>query len=132
MTANQVFLIFMAFVAIVSLLLPALSLKLGLKWAKVANVSLLKTFGLYLLALLLNIAVGVCAISIYMLLPVPHSDVVMNLIGGVTYFFVICALISLFYKVSFRRAILGVIPAFAFQFALLGILFIERAFVYQA
>jgi hypothetical protein len=52
MTANQVFLIFFGFVAIVSLLLPAFSLKLGLKWARIANVSLLKAFGLCLLALL--------------------------------------------------------------------------------
>jgi signal peptidase I len=132
MTANQVFLIFFGFVAIVSLLLPAFSLKLGLKWARIANVSLLKAFGLCLLALLLNLVVGVCAIFVYMFLPVPHSELVMNLIGGVTYIFVICAVIALIYKVGLLRAILGVIPSFAFQFAFIGLMFIERAYVYEA
>jgi signal peptidase I len=132
MTANQVFLIFIGFVAIVSLLLPAISLKWGLKWAKVADVSLLKAFGLCLLALLLNVVVGGCAVCVYMLLPVPHSELVMNLIGYVTYFFVICAEILLIYKAGFLRAVFSVIPSFAFQFAFVGLLFIERAFVYQA
>src|SRR6266480_3565155 len=107
MTANQVFLIFVGFVAIVSLPLPAFSLKFGLKWAKVANVSLLKAFGLWLLVLLLNVVVCICVVVVYMLLPVPHSESVMNFIWGVAYFFVICTVISLIYKVGFLRSILG-------------------------
>src|SRR4051812_29320888 len=125
MTANQVFLIFLGFVVIVSLLLPVFSLKLGLQWAKVANVSLLKAFGLCLLALLLNCVVCFCAMFVYMLLPVRHSELAMNVIGGVLYFFVICAEISLIYRVRFLRATLAVIPFFASQFAFVGLLFIE-------
>src|SRR3954471_9682711 len=132
MTANQVFLVFLGFVAILSLLLPVFSLKLGLKWAKVADVSLLKVFGLCLLALILNVVVGGCAVFVYTLLPVAHSELVMNLIGSVTYFFVICAEFSLIYKVGLLRGVLSVIPAFAFQFAFIGLMFIERAFVYEA
>jgi len=132
MTANQVFLIFAGFVTIVSLLLQPLSLKLGLKWAKVAEVSLLKAFGLCLLALLLNIVVGGCAMFAYTLLPVPHTELVMNIIGTVTYLFVIWALIVLFYKAGFRRALLAMLPYFAFQLAVLGFVFAERRYVCEA
>lgn len=132
MTANHVFLIFLGFVAIVSLLLQVFSLKLGLKWAKVANVSLLKAFGLCLLVVLLGYVVCICAMFVYMLLPVRHSELAMNVIWSVLYFIAICAEISLIYKVRFLRATLAVIPFFAFQFAYAGLLFVERTYVYQA
>ncbi len=120
MTANQVFLVFLGFVAIVSLLLPVFSLKLGLKWAKVTNVSLLKAFGLCLLVVLLGYVVCFCALFVYMFLPVRHSELAMNLIGGVLYFIVICAEISLIYKVRFLRATLAVIPFLLSSLHLLG------------
>src|SRR4051812_32978489 len=110
MTANQAYLIFLTFVVIVSLLLPVFSLKLGLKWAKVANVSLLKAFGLCLLVVFVSYVVCICAMLVYMLLPVRHSELLVNLIGSVLYFLVICVEIPLIYKVGFLRATLGVIP----------------------
>src|SRR6476661_2355828 len=116
MTANQVFLVVAGFVAIISLLLPVFSLKLGLKWAKVANVSFLKAFGLFLLALFFNVIVSVCVVFVYMLLPLPHSELLMNVIGSVLNFFVICTVISLIYRVRFLRSILAVIPFYAFSF----------------
>src|SRR6185503_14917771 len=118
--------------AIVSLVLPVISLKLGLKWAKVANISLLKAFGLCLLVVLLAHVVCFCILFVYMFLPVPHSELAMNVTWGVFYFIVICTEISLIYKVRFLRATLAVIPSFAFQFAFVGLIFIERAYVYEA
>jgi len=67
-----------------------------------------------------------------MLLPLPHSELLMNVIGSVLNFFVICTVISLIYRVRFLRSILAAIPFYAFSFAFLGLLFIERAYVYEA
>ena len=66
-----------------------------------------------------------------MLLPIRHSELVMDLIGTVVYYVVRCAEIWLIYKVGFLRGVLGVIPCIVAALAFLGLLFVERAYVYQ-
>jgi hypothetical protein len=59
MTANHVFLVVLAALFFLSLLVQTMSIKWGLKWAAVAEISLIKALGLYFLFLGAGLLAGV-------------------------------------------------------------------------
>jgi signal peptidase I len=132
MSANLVFLIAVAFVLIVMPALMTVAVKSGLKWAKIADVSFLKAFGLYLLLVLVNGMVSLCAMFAHSFAPDKLNDLVMNCVECAIELMVPCLVVAFIYKVRLLRAALGVFPFFVCGFAIVALIFVERAYIYEA
>ncbi len=132
MSANLAFLIAFSLIFIGMLALMTLAVKCGLKWAKIADVSFPKAFGLYLLLILVSGVVRLCAMFVHSLAPDKINDLVMNCVECPIELIAPCLVVASIYKVRLLRAALGAIPFFVCGFAIIALMFVERAYIYEA
>ncbi|HJQ79981.1 MAG TPA: hypothetical protein VJ828_08505, partial [Lacipirellulaceae bacterium] len=137
MTVNTLFILIFALWIIGTLALCAASIKWGLKWTGVANISMAKALGLWLVFLVVGLAAALLAAllvgAVFLAISFVPSDLWLDVFGFALGFAVPCVVIAFVYKVRFLRAFIATIP-FAIApwlmalFAVYGI----RPFVYEA
>jgi signal peptidase I len=132
MSANSIFLGALAISILVAFTLALTSIKYGFRWARVADISLLKAFGLYLSFTLVAILVsGVLGLLLYALRVGP-SESLLDVFGYACQFLVPPLVIVAWYKVSFWRAALALVPFFVSTFAMIAVaILIIRPFTYE-
>jgi len=118
MGANQVFLIVFAISFLGTLVLVPTTLKWGLKWAGITNISLVRAFGLYLLILLAMCLVLAAAGIVFYLAGLKISTPRLNIIAYMAQFMVPCFVIAAMYKTRLGAAAKATIPFFLLGVAL--------------
>src|SRR5690348_15162110 len=132
MSANLVFLVVVAFLLIGLPALETLAVKLGLKWAKIADISFLRAFGLYLLLVLASGAIGVGAMIAQSVAGGKRFDLAIEGIGALIHLIIPCWIVASIYKVRFWRAALGLVPFLVCGVAIVAFVSVERMFIYHA
>src|SRR4051812_42590714 len=100
MTANQLWLIGLAIITIASFSLAVLSLRLGLKWAKVAEISLWRAVGLFLVIWLTACLLTVCVALGCAIAHLAVSDLIEYAVGYAAHLFASCLVIAILYRVK--------------------------------
>ncbi len=133
MSANLLFLIILAISIVFTLALNSASIKWGLKWTKIADISLLKAFGLYFLFILIGCLVAVSAIVILFAVSGNPSDRTLDLIGYGIALVSPAITITLIYKARPLKAALAGLPYLILSIAMpLIAIFVVRPYVYEA
>jgi len=133
MTANTWFILIFALSIIGTLALTAASIKWGLKWTGVANVSMAKAIGLWLVFLVASFAAGLLVGAVFLAFSVMPSDLWLNVFAFALPVAVPCVVIAFVYKVRFLRALIATIPyAVAPWLMALVAVYAIRPFVYEA
>ena len=103
---------------------------MGLKRAKVADISFIRAFGLWFLLMVLA---GVCLGIIGIALSIEPSMTQEMILSAVTWFIVSLIAVTLIYKSSWMMSAKAVMPHAILEFALVAaILFILRPFIFEA
>jgi signal peptidase I len=133
MSANTLFILILAIFVIGTLVLNAASIKWGLKWTGVANVSMAKALGLWLVFLLASLAASLLVGAVFFAISFIPSDLWLDVAGFALHFVVTCVVIAFVYKVRFLRAFIATIPyAVAPWLMALVAVYGIRPFVYEA
>src|SRR3954468_14532615 len=132
MTATQVYIVVFAILALVSISLALFALKFGLKWAKVADISIWKTIGVYLLIFAATCVVAVCIFIGFAISKAKLSDPITNVLDYVVSFVVSCLVIALMFRAPLWRAAVATISMWISMVFPLLIAFGIRRYAYQA
>jgi signal peptidase I len=139
MSANTIFILVLVGFFFVSLVLQAASLRWGLRWAQVAEVSLLKALGLFFVFFFAGlIAAALAAILFVAILYVTSIDVpdvsdqACDILGYAIHILAACIVIMWLYKVRFFRALKSIMPHVLVSAAVvLLLIFGLRPFAYE-
>ncbi|HEX3598728.1 MAG TPA: signal peptidase I [Lacipirellulaceae bacterium] len=119
MTANQIFLTLLICYYIVALTGIVASLKWGLRWPHIANISYPKAFGLLILFLVAELIVGTLVCIPLALARIEFSQNTMSIVGVVMYFVVVCAALMIVYRARLSCALIATC-CYGFAFLVLG------------
>jgi signal peptidase I len=133
MSANLIYLLYLSIFAVVNTLLTSASIQWGLKRAAIAEVSLLKGFGLYLLfSLVGGLAAGLATI-IFMVMSPSLSETTLDLMGYAVALASPAFLVALIYKSPIRKALRATLPfLFVSISAVLVTSLVIRRYAYEA
>lgn len=140
MSANTFFILILIALFFGTLFLQAACLRWGLRWAKVAEVSLLKALGLLFVFLFAGvIAAALAAALIFTILYVTSIDVpdisdqAGDILGYALHILVACVVVMWLYKVRFFAALKSIMPHVLVTAAvMLLLIFGWRPFAYEA
>jgi signal peptidase I len=133
MTANSIFLVFLAAFGLGAFALVLTSIKYGFKWSKVADIGLLKAFGLHILFTLTAIVVCIVVLFVAFVAGAKPSESILNIFGCVCEFLIPPLVVVAWYKVRFWRAALALVPFFVSSFLVLAFAsFIVRPYLYES
>src|SRR5438876_437324 len=104
MSANQVFLLVLALSAIGAFVLTPASIKWGLRWTGIANISLLKAFGIHVLNLLVNGLITLVAIGISVFIASKPTKLAIDVLELVVQLVAPCIIIAVIFKARLLRA----------------------------
>lgn len=110
MTANSIFLIAFAGLALAAYVLTLASIKCGFKWTGIAEIGLLKAFGFHLL---FGLAVAVVATPLILAAVFAHirlTEFALNALSFALQLIVPILVVVLWYRVRFWRAALSLVP----------------------
>jgi hypothetical protein len=115
MTANQVFLLILIISVVALLALYAATIKSGLKWAGVANISMFKTLGLFFVFLFMAVVAIIFLANVFAFAfgKPNHSAISASLtylVAAGAELVAIAFVVSRIYKVRFLRAARAVLP----------------------
>src|SRR5688500_5014477 len=105
MSANTIYLVVLVGLFIGSLSLQAACLRWGLRWAKVADVSLLKALGLLFVFFFAAVIAGLLIFTILYITSIHASDRSWDILGYVLHILVACLVVMWLYKVRFFPAL---------------------------
>ena len=130
MTASWIYILVVAVFLAVSLYLYVATLKFGLKWAGVADISYVKAFGLWILFVLLAatvLAITFMSFSIELLCPLAA------ILEITTRFVVSSLVVTWIYKSNLQKSAKAMLPNSLVGIALIAaIIFIFRPFIYES
>ena len=140
MTANTIFILILIASFFGSLMLQAACLRWGLRWAQVAEVSLMKALGLWFVFFLAGLIAAALAATMFVTIlyvtsiDVPNvSDQAWHILGYAIQIMVNCFVVMWLYKVRFFRALKSITPHVALSVAVvLFLIFGLRPFAYEA
>ena len=133
MSASQIYIVVLGLIFIAAIALPLITLKWGLKRAGLAEISLLKAFGILLLIL---VGTGIVSVVIELILLVVHvkmPDLVSYLIAIPTQIIVAWLIVAAIYKVRPRQAAKAIVPYIVAVIAVPAFTyFVIRSFAYES
>jgi signal peptidase I len=133
MSANSLFILILAGIFIGSLILYAASIKFGLKWTQIANVSALKALGLLIFFYFAGAFVAALLFELLYVTSANPSEPVWNLSAYLVQFLVSALVVSWLYKVRLTKALKSLVPyAFVSVVMFVVVIFGMRPFVYEA
>jgi signal peptidase I len=132
MSANQLYLTILFMMFIGKLALTAACVKWGLKWAGIANVSLLRALGLFFLIVLIScVPVAITLTSIQWALPIDESGPMLDLLAVAMVLLSACLIVALTYKVRLTRAAKAIVPLVVADVASLVPILLIRWYAYE-
>jgi signal peptidase I len=133
MSANTLFILSLIGLLIGSLILYAASIKFGLKWMRIAEVSLLKALGLFIVFYLAAMFACVLLFVLLYVTSIDAPELVWSISAYFVQFFVSGLVVSRLYKAPFFRALKSIVPhALVSAAVVLFLIFGLRPFVYEA
>jgi signal peptidase I len=133
MSANSWYLLALFVFIVTFIAILVVSLKWGLKWAKVTEVGYAKAFGIYLLIWLTLVVVAAASEVIVAASGIPIPEILVDAAGLVPQFFAACFVIAMMYRVSIWRAALAILPYFAVTIGMVALsLGVLRPLFYEA
>jgi signal peptidase I len=133
MSANSVFLLVLLAFLITAIVALIVSVKWGLKWAGVADISYAKAFGTYLLFLLASVFVGISIGAIVFAGGIAVSELALNVLGFIGQLVMPAVVIAMVYHVRLWKAFLASLPYCVVSIGLLAFSFgVMRPFLYEA
>jgi signal peptidase I len=111
MSANTLFVLIFIGSVIGTLVLNAVCIKWGLKWTRIAEVSLAKAIGLWFVFLFAGLLIGVLLGTIFHVTSINPSDRWWDVLGFALQFVVPCVVVALIYKARFLRSLLAIVPS---------------------
>ena len=133
MGANFVFLTVLAASLIGAIALTTASVRLGLRWAKIADVSWPKAFGLYVLFVVVTLLLAIVTGAILFASRMRPPELALDVFGYAMPFFAVCVTIAMVYKVRLWRAAKATVPYVVVSLAMmLFAMSVIRPFAYEA
>jgi signal peptidase I len=137
MSANTIFILILIGFFFGTLLLQAACLRWGLRWAQVAEVSLLKALGLLFVFFLVGVISAALAaaliVTIVYITSIDVSDRAWDILGYTLQILVACLVVMWLYKVRFFRALKSIMPHVLVSAAVvLCLIFGLRPLAYEA
>ena len=133
MTANQIFMVLLVVMAIGMFALIAASIKLGLKWANVSNISIWKAFGLWLLFMLFQVPIAITVAIVIAIAQKEISSFAELVLSTVQLFIASAIVVKLVYRVAIAKAARAVLPLAMLSIGMpLFAIGVIRPFVYEA
>jgi signal peptidase I len=133
MSANSVCLLVLILSILAGLWLVAASVKLGLRWANVAEISLWKGFGIYVLFSLVGVLIISAETTVLFMIKYRPAQLLIGILALVTTFATPGVIVAMIYKVRLWRGLIATIPYFLISlvtaFLLAGV---TRMYVYEA
>ena len=133
MSANNIYLLFLGALVVATFALYGASIKWGLKWAGIRDISMAKATGLYFVFLISAVlAIGLLVAPLLLLSAEPPHRV-LDIVGYVGHFFVASFVVALIYKVRLRQAAKSIVP-YMLVAVLVPVLLVFgiRPFMYEA
>jgi signal peptidase I len=109
MTATQVYIMIFAILALACISLAVFALKFGLKFAKVADISIWKTIGVYLLIFATTCVVAICVVIGSRIIKAKIPDQITNVFDYFVTFVVSCLAIAVIFRAPLWRAAVATI-----------------------
>jgi signal peptidase I len=133
MNANTFFIVLLVGLFIGSLALHAASIRFGLKWMRIAEVSLLKALGLFLVFYFAGMLAAALLVALLYATSIDLSDPIWNISAYLLQFFVSGVVVSRIYKVKWATALKSLVPhALLSAVIFVVIIFGFRPFAYEA
>jgi signal peptidase I len=132
MSANQVFLVLAAVLFLSTLVLTPAALKWGLKLTGIAEISLLRAFGLFLVITVAAIVVSILVSIVVYLSGLQLSNMRLNVLAYLEQFIASCLVVAVVYKRRIGIAALAITPFFLLAAGQLLFAFGIRACAYES